>query len=60
MEVGDFLADAITTTFAGTVTVATDRRSYHTFTKADELSTKQISMEWASQGEDSGDAAMPA
>jgi hypothetical protein len=60
LEVGDFLAEAITTVFPGPVNVATDRRSYHTFTKADELSTEQISMEWASQDEDSGDAAMPA
>jgi hypothetical protein len=60
LEVGDFLADAIKTVFPGPVNVATDRRSYHTFTKADELSTEQISMEWASQDEDSSDAAMPA
>lgn len=60
LEVGDFLADAIKTKFSGAVTVATDRRSYHTFTKADELSTEQISMEWASQDEDSGNAAMAA
>lgn len=60
LEVGDFLADAIKTVFPGPVNVATDRRSYHTFTKADELSTEQISMEWASQDEHSGDAAIPA
>jgi hypothetical protein len=60
LEVGDFLADAIKTVFPGPVNLATDRRSYHTFTKADELSTEQISMEWASQDEDSGDAARPA
>ena len=60
LEVGDFLADAIKTVFPGPVNVATDRRSYHTFTKADELSTEQISMEWASQDEHAGDAAMPA
>ena len=46
--------------FPGPVNVATDRRSYHTFTKADELSTEQINMEWASQDEHAGDAAMPA
>jgi hypothetical protein len=45
LEVGDFLADAIKTQFSGSVTVATDHRSYHTFTKADELSTVQISMD---------------
>jgi hypothetical protein len=60
LEVGDFLAEAIKTVFPGGVNVATDRRSYHTFTKADELSTEQISMEWASQDEHNGDAAMPA
>ena len=48
------------TTALRRVNVATDRRSYHTFTKADELSTEQISMEWASQDEHNGDAAMPA
>ena len=51
------LADAISTVFAGPVNVATDRRSYHTFTKADELSTEQIGMKWASRDEDGGDAA---
>jgi hypothetical protein len=49
LEVRDFLADAIKTKFSGTVTVATDRRSYHTFAKGDEMSTEQISMEWASR-----------
>ncbi len=60
LEVGDFLAEAIQAEFPGPVTVATDRRSYHTFTKADELNTEQISMEWASQDEDAGDAELPA
>jgi len=60
LEVGDFLSAAIKARFSGPVIVATDRRSYHTFTKADELSTEQISMEWASQHEASSDAAMPA
>lgn len=59
LEVGDFLAEAIRTEYAGVMTVATDRRSYHTFTKADELTTEQISMEWASQ-EGSHEAAKPA
>ena len=60
LEVGDFLTEAIKAKFSGPVTVATDRRSYHTFTKADELITEQISMEWASQDEDSSSAAVPA
>ncbi|MGE4427525.1 MAG: hypothetical protein AB7G37_13830 [Solirubrobacteraceae bacterium] len=59
LEVADFLTRAIEPAYAGRVQVATDRRSYHTFTKADELSTRQISMEWASHdGDDS--AATPA
>jgi hypothetical protein len=59
LEVADFLTDAIQPTYEGAVRVATDHRSYHTFTKADELSTEQISMEWASQDESAGAAALP-
>lgn len=59
LEVADFLTQAIEPEYPGPVHVATDRRSYHQFTKADELSTHQISMEWASH-EDDGWAALPA
>lgn len=60
LEVGDFLVEAIKTTFPGRIHVAVDHRSYHTFTKADELSTEQIGMEWASHDDDVADVAMPA
>jgi hypothetical protein len=60
LEVGDFIVEAIKPAFPGRITVATDRRSYQTFTKSDELSTEQIDMEWASYDEDVGDPAMPA
>ena len=59
LEVGDFLVEAIKPTFPGTIAIATGHRSYHTFTKADELSTEQIDMEWASRDEDVSDAATP-
>lgn len=60
LEVTDFLTQAIEPHYPGEVKVATDHRSYHTFTKADELSTEQISMEWASQDEDADDPVLPA
>ncbi len=60
LEVVDFLTDALEGVYAGPVSVATDRRSYYTFTKADELATEQINMEWASRDEDTDDAALPA
>lgn len=60
LELIDFLTQTIEPAYLGEVHVATDHRSYHTFTKADELSTEQISMEWASRDEDDGDTAMPA
>lgn len=59
LEVTDFLTQAIEPTYPGAVHVALDRRSYHEFTKADELSTHQINMEWVSHDED-GSAALPA
>jgi hypothetical protein len=59
LEVGDFLTQAIAERFLGPINVATDHRSYHTFTKAEELATDQISMEWASHDE-GDDAAMPS
>ena len=44
----------------GTVTVDTAKRSYHTFTKADELSTEQLDLEWASYEEGEPLGALPA
>jgi len=58
LEVIDFLAEALNG-YPGNVTVATDKRSYFTFTKADEMTTEQINMEWASQDESIEDAALP-
>jgi hypothetical protein len=59
LEVTDFLTRAVGPTYLGPVVVATDKRSYATFTKADELTTEQISMEWASRDESADDAALP-
>ncbi len=58
LEVSDFLTQAIEREYPGAVRVALGRRSYHEFTKADELSTHQINMEWASHDAD-GSAALP-
>jgi hypothetical protein len=58
LEVGDFLTQAIQPAFGGDVRIATDRLSYHSFTKADELTSEQISMEWASFSEE-GTGALP-
>jgi hypothetical protein len=58
LEVSHFLTETLTG-YPGKVTVATDKRSYFTFTKADEMTTEQISMEWASQNERIEDAALP-
>lgn len=59
LEVSDFLVSALEPAYPGPVLVATDHRSYHSFTKADELSSEQISMEWASQDEAGPDQALP-
>jgi hypothetical protein len=59
LEVTDFLTQALDGVYPGTVAVATDRRSYATFTKTDELTTQQISMEWASRYEGVEDTALP-
>jgi hypothetical protein len=59
LEVTDFLTQALQGVYPGPVNVATDKRSYFTFTKADELSTEQINMEWVSRDEDAEDAALP-
>jgi hypothetical protein len=59
LEVIDFLTQAIEPGYPAQVRVASDHRSYHTFTKADELSTEQISMEWASHEEGVEDAILP-
>jgi hypothetical protein len=59
LEVTDFLTQALLGVYPGYVAVATDKRSYATFTKADELTTQQISMEWASREEGDEDAALP-
>ena len=44
----------------GVVTVDQSKRSYYTFTKADELSTEQIDLEWASYEEGAETGALPA
>lgn len=59
LEVTDFLTQALDGVYPGPVAVATDKRSYATFTKADELTTEQVSMEWASHEEGVQDAALP-
>lgn len=59
LEVTDFLTQALAPAYPGPVHVATDKRSYDTFTKTDELTTDQISMEWASYDELEGNAAHP-
>jgi hypothetical protein len=59
LEVVDFLTQALVTVYPGPVHVATDKRSYDTFSKTDELTTEQISMEWASRDERAEDAALP-
>lgn len=58
LEVADFLTQALLR-FPGPVRVATDKRSYYTFTKNDELTTEQINMEWASHDESTDDLAHP-
>lgn len=60
LELIAFLHDALAQTFGDRIQVPTDRRTYHTFTKADELSSEQISMEWASHLDESLSAALPA
>lgn len=59
LEVIDFLTDALEPAYPGAVMVATDKRSYASFTKADELTTDQISMEWASRDDTAEDSALP-
>lgn len=59
LEVSDFLTQTLGPVYPGPVRVATNKRSYATFTKADELSTEMIDMEWASRDEDADDAALP-
>jgi hypothetical protein len=43
----------------GAVAVDQGKRSYHSFTKADELSTEQIDLEWASYEEGEETGALP-
>jgi hypothetical protein len=59
LEVSDFLTQTLGPVYPGPVNVATNKRSYATFTKADELSTEMIDMEWASRDEEADDAALP-
>lgn len=59
LEVADFLTQAVEPVYPGSVQVATDQRSYNTFSKTDELTTEQINMEWASRDETADDAALP-
>ena len=44
----------------GTVTIDAAKRSYHSFTKADEISTEQLDLEWASYEEGEPVGALPA
>lgn len=59
LEVTAFLTEAIERSYPGPIRVATDKRSYASFSKKDELTTEQINMEWASHDEDTDDAAVP-
>lgn len=59
LEVVEFITEALRGVYPGAVRVATDKRSYATFTKKDELTTEQISMEWASRDENAGGVALP-
>jgi hypothetical protein len=59
LEVAQFLTETVEIEFPGPVRVPTDKRSYATFSKKDELTTEQINMEWASRDEDPDDAALP-
>jgi hypothetical protein len=59
LEVAGLLAEVLEP-IHGTVTVDPGKRSYHTFTKADELSTEQIDLEWASYEEGAETGVLPA
>lgn len=58
LDLRGFLTEALEPHFKGRMRFA-DRVSYHTFTKADEISTEMIAMEYVSQDEDAIDAALP-
>lgn len=55
LEVGGLLAEVLEP-IHGAVTIDPAKRSYHTFTETDELSTEQLDLEWASyeEGEPAG------
>ncbi|MGO9754635.1 MAG: hypothetical protein ACLP8S_00330 [Solirubrobacteraceae bacterium] len=59
LEVAGLLAEALEP-IHGAVTVDPAKRSYHTFTKADELSTEQLDLEWASYEEGEPAGLLPA
>jgi hypothetical protein len=58
LDLRGFLTEALEPHFKGRLRFA-DRFSYHSFTKADEISTEMIAMESVSQDEDAIDAALP-
>lgn len=45
--------------YRGEVNFPTDRRSYHSFTMADQLTTQQVDLEWASIDEGGAAGALP-
>jgi hypothetical protein len=59
LELIDVLETALAD-YPGEVRFPTDKRSYATFSKLDELDSEQIYLEWASQDEDDPDAALPS
>lgn len=59
LEIAAILAEVIEP-LHGEVNFPGDRRSYHTFTLAEQLTTEQIDLEWASYGEEELSGALPA
>jgi hypothetical protein len=58
LEMAQILAEALEP-IHGALNIDPEKRSYHTFTKADELSTAQIDLEWASYEEGQEIGALP-
>jgi hypothetical protein len=59
LEVAGVLAEVLEP-IHGAVTIDPSKRSYYSFTKADELSTEQIDLDWASYDEGEEAGALPA
>jgi hypothetical protein len=58
LELSGLIADALSP-YHGTVEISSDRRSYHVFTKAEELASEQIDLDWASHDEGAVTGAIP-